>query len=128
MIANNIIAFPKQNPRLPDISNLKIKMEEALEDGSLRKAHALEASDLFTSILVENLSLAGFEVNKPAHMKDLALAIETLKSYILKYYGIYHPVQNISEELFTIRKDGVILLKIANLHKLMKEPKENDYN
>jgi len=117
---SNVIEFPKQNKRYPDVTLLKEKMEEAIQDGSIRRAHAQETINLFTTILIENLAIAGFDVSKSADMKMLALAIESLKAYIMKYYGEYHPLQGLSEELFIAKKNGVYLLKTTSIQKFLE--------
>lgn len=115
---NNVIAFPKQNNRAPNLELFRDKMDEAIANGTIHKAHAYEAANLFSTILIEHLTIAGFKVTKESNIKDLALVLEAIKSYMMKHYGLYHPLQTLSEEIFTHKSNGDILLKTSKITKL----------
>lgn len=130
---DNVIAFPKQNPRLPDLKQFKSQVNKARKNGSIKAAHAQEAADLFMTLMIEHLAVAGFNVSDDKHLKDMAFLIETLKSYILKYYGQYHHLQPLAEEIFLIGTDdqsekGIILMKTDLLQEFvaLAERIEND--
>jgi hypothetical protein len=117
---SNVIQFPKHNKRLPNISAFRDKMEKAIANGDIAKATALEAGNMFASLLIEHLAIAGFDLSEEDNTKDLAMVIIALKSYIMKHYGLHHPVQNLSQELFVYRKDGDILLKTSMITRLVQ--------
>lgn len=117
-----IIQFPVKNPRMPDVEAFRTKIEAAFERGSVQQAHAREASELFRAIIVEHLIMAGFDVSRSSTNKDLSLVLESMHAYIMKYYGLHHPLQNFSEEIFfPMPKENKMGLKISKLQRMINK-------
>ena len=59
--------------------------------------------------IFNQLDIAGFglddEDEEDNDVKDGAFIIEALRSYMCKYYGIYHPFQKIAENIFEPKED-----------------------
>ena len=118
---SNVIQFPGQNKRIPSIEEFQRNIANAIDGNDNKTQFALEAVHLFSSLLIQYLTSSGIDVNNPSHMKDLALVLESIKGFVLKNYDIYHPIQRLSEELFVIKEDGVIFLKLSALNKVSTE-------
>lgn len=114
----DIIPFPTPNPRYPNLDALKIRLAIANDEGMYIKTDALDFVEVFHTAFFEQLSVLGFNISDEAAMKDLALVIESMKSYILKYHNVYHPLQNASNALFEIHPSNRILLKTKLLTNL----------
>lgn len=114
-----IIPFPRENQRLASIRD---NMDEALVRGIT--AHSLESIEYMSEQILSNLTLLGYDISHQEHIKDLSLVLESLKSYIMKYYGVHHPIHRLAEDLFELRR-GTIYLKLRTLNKI-SEPNQND--
>ena len=100
-VSNNVISFPKKN------FNSEIKnttLEEAQENiNSARYYHIQGAIEDIAPLLFNQLEVSGFAVSsmdEEDSLKDGAFLIESLRSIMCKYYGLYHPFQRISENVF----------------------------
>jgi hypothetical protein len=71
-------------------------------------------------MLFNNIDLAGFQIvpeykeDDDPYIKDNALIVESIRSLLCKCYGINHPFQGLSEELFQSNQDGTFTL-VKNL-------------
>lgn len=108
---SNVIEFPKNNKwvqnDVPAISVEKIK--ENLD--GLKHSHIQEAISIIAPLLFQNLSLAGFELideDDASSIKDSAFLIEAIRSMLFKYYGLEHPFQKISENVFKTEENGLL--------------------
>lgn len=110
---NNVIAFPK--------ANLKIEKElKTVEDiqrnvDMMKHYHIQETILNLAPIIFNNLDIAGFGLSdeETDDVKDGALIIEALRSYMCKYYGEYHPFQIIAENVFIPKDDEEGAFKIV---------------
>jgi len=97
---NNIISFPHKN------NMRKIEPDEIENNLTMVKYnHIGETLALVIPILFNNIELAGFlidddETKSNINIKDGALIVEAIKAFLLKHYDIYHPFQDISNEVF----------------------------
>jgi hypothetical protein len=69
-------------------------------------------------VLVESLTESLFEwmrdegfdnLGEMVYTKDLALINESIRSYLMKLQERYHPVQDVSENLFTFKGDMLFI-------------------
>lgn len=112
-LPSNVIKFPVKNKRLPDLDTFKKQMQDAFDNNKIHRGHAEEATELFATIFLEHLAIAGYDVSDPKTFKELALVLEGIKSYLFKYYGVYHPLQIVSEKTFVKKPDGTCFLNIS---------------
>lgn len=108
---SNVIEFPRSSKRVqqnvPPLSVEKVK--ENLD--SLKHSHIQETISIIAPILFQNLSLAGFELideDDASSIKDSAFLIEAIRSILFKYYGLDHPFQKISENVFKTEENGLL--------------------
>lgn len=124
-VANNIVAFPKKNSSRETPQQKLEDIQHNVE--MMRHYHIQETISHITPIIFNHLDIAGFGLSEEEDddIKDGALIVEALRSYMLKYYDMYHPFQIISENVFLTDKDQEGALKIADtLVVELKNPKE----
>ena len=97
MVSNNVIAFPKAF-------------------NGPRNEDELSPEEILKNV----------DMMKQFHIKDGAFVIESLRSMMCKHYGIYHPFQKISENVFSPDEDDSGGLKIVDsLNITMKNDESN---
>jgi hypothetical protein len=113
-VSNNIIQFPKANLRAPVE---EIVLEEITRNvESVKHYHIQETIANLAPIIFNTLEVAGFGISDDdtTDIKDGAFIIESLRSLMCKYYDIYHPFQQIAENVFSPDKEEVGALRIAD--------------
>jgi hypothetical protein len=107
--ANNIIRFPRPFKVDPSILSAPQSIEE-VEDSVevIRHVHIQQTLEQIVPMLFDNLSLAGFQPSDELlFLKDGALVVEAIRSFMSKLYGMDHPLQIVAENLFEqIDSDG----------------------
>lgn len=116
-----IIPFPKENIRLPFnkiIEELNISNDTGLHLAST----TIDTTNMLMCLLLENMQHLGIDTKTSEHdsMCDLALLLESLKSFIFSYYDLYYPLQNVSKGLFNI-KDNIIYLNQKKINQLFND-------
>ena len=107
---SNVIKFPRMSKRTQDASTLS---EEAVKENLdiLKHSHIQETISIVAPILFQNFSLAGFELvdeDDASSIKDSAFLIEAMRSMLFKHYGLEHPFQKISENVFKTEENGLL--------------------
>lgn len=123
--SNNVISFPK-----PYVGpNQAINGEEITRKMDMMKLyHIQETISNIAPMIFNQLDLAGFDVSDEETMdiKDGALLVEALRSIMCKYYGMYHPFQQISQSVFLPDQEEIGALKIVdNLNVTLKKSETN---
>jgi hypothetical protein len=128
MISNNVIAFPKafNGPRNGD----ELSPEDISKNVDMMKQfHIQETISQLAPMIFNQLEVAGFQLSdedEELDIKDGAFVIESLRSMMCKHYGIYHPFQEISENVFSPDEDDSGGLKIVDsLNIIMKKNESN---
>ncbi len=108
---SNVIEFPRTSKRVHDnVPPLSLeKVKENLD--VLKHSHIQETISIIAPILFQNLSLAGFELideDDASSIKDSAFLIEAIRSILFKFYGLEHPFQKISENVFKTEENGLL--------------------
>jgi hypothetical protein len=107
--ANNIIRFPGSFRADSTIISTPQSLEE-VEDSVevIRHVHIQQTLEQIVPMLFDNLALAGFQPSDELlFLKDGALVVEAIRSFMSKLYGMEHPLQLIAENLFEqIDSDG----------------------
>ena len=112
MESNNIIVFPKGNI---NIQNQQATQEEILQNiEAMKHYHVQETLSVLSHILFNHLEIAGFYSENDEDIKDGAFLLESIRSYMCKYYDIYHPFQQIAENVFSADKENITTLKIVD--------------
>ena len=102
MDSNNVIQFPKKNNNQPPED---IGIEEITHNVQMMKMyHIQETIANLAPIIFNNLEIAGFNIpdedDDNEIIKDGAFIVESLRSIMCKYYKIYHPFQQIADNIF----------------------------
>lgn len=104
MVANNILIFPKTKT-----PNKNIDIKEVQQNMDMMKHFHIQETILnLAPIIFNHLDIAGFGLDDEEEdndVKDGAFIIEALRSYMCKYYGIYHPFQKIADNIFEPKED-----------------------
>ena len=59
-------------------------------------------------------------------IKDGAFIIEAIRSFMCKHYGLYHPFQQVTENIFTQDEEDINILKIVDeLNVTLKQTASN---
>jgi hypothetical protein len=100
---DNVIPFPKNNKQ-QNVINLDEINEKMID---VKNHHINDTLEVVIPMLFSYLETAGFnfvesddeEENDP-NLKDGAFVVEAVRSLLSKYYGLNHPFQQISENIF----------------------------
>lgn len=111
--SNNVISFPK-----PYIGPTPILNGEEItrKMDMMKLYHIQETIANIAPMIFNQLDLAGFDISDEETMdiKDGAFLVEALRSIMCKYYGMYHPFQQISQNVFFPDQEEIGALKIAD--------------
>lgn len=111
--SNNVISFPKPyiGPT-PTLSGEEINRKMDM----MKLYHIQETIANIAPMIFNQLDLAGFDISDEEVMdiKDGAFLVEALRSIMCKYYGMYHPFQQISQNVFFPDQEEIGALKIAD--------------
>lgn len=124
MNSNNVVTFPKQYAGPKEIVNSE-DISRNLD--MMKQFHIQETIINIAPMIFNQLDIAGFgfpdeEDSSPETLKDGAFIIESLRSVMCKYYGIYHPFQKLSEEIFYPDSEDEESLRIVDsLNIVLKE-------
>lgn len=122
-LANNVIQFPSRGnfDRAPAPQSLD-EVIEMVDD--LKQAHIQETIETVIPMLFNSLSVVGFQPDDDdTYLKDGALIVEAVRSFLNKTYSIEHPLQFIAEHMFEqSEEDGH--LSVSNRVKLVITPAE----
>ena len=100
-LANNIVLFPR--PYKNNAGIIPPASIEEVEDSviNMKQIHVQEALEYVVPKLFENLAILGFlPEDETLFVKDGALIVEAIRSFLFKLYDIEHPLQLISDSLF----------------------------
>lgn len=118
MTSNNVVVFPKASRRDVEVPDL-IEIEENLE--MMKQYHIQETIATLAPMIFNQLGVAGFDLadddDEDASLegiKDGAFIVESLRSMMMKHYSIYHPFQDIADQIFSTDKEDIGVLKIAD--------------
>jgi hypothetical protein len=98
--SNNIVLFPGsvRQDEMP-IPN-KQEIDQNIE--MVKQYHIQEAISNIAPMIFNNLDIAGFTLSEDdsSDIKDGAFIVESLRSLMCKYYGLYHPFQILADKVF----------------------------
>jgi hypothetical protein len=100
-VANNIIRGPWKNESLP-ITSVDLNPLESVK--KLQATHITQTLLTVCPMLFNDIDLAGFDLDET--VKDGTFIMEAVKSLLCKHYGIYHPFQDIADQIFVTNEAG----------------------
>ena len=101
-----MIAFPKSNAKISKDNKTMENIQQNMD--MMKHFHIQETILNLAPIIFNHLDIAGFGLDDEEEdndVKDGAFIIESLRSYMCKYYDIYHPFQRIAENIFEPKED-----------------------
>lgn len=111
-IANNILQFPndrvKSSSHLPTPTSFEQVGEKVDE---FKNFHIQEAIETIIPVLFNQIQILGFEPgeDEKEYVKDGALLVEAMRSFMCKLYDIHHPLQLVASSLFEEEEDGFVI-------------------
>lgn len=113
MGSNNIVNFPKSYNGPQDQEQFLKEIASNLE--TMKLYHIQEALSNIIPMIFTQLEVAGFNTDEEVvDIKDGALLIEALRSIMCRHYGMHHPFQNLSKEVFFPDQEEIGALRIAD--------------
>ena len=112
MSEDNVVHFPRVGSPPPEPT-----METITESRrEMRMMHIEEAMSFLMPLLFGYLAQGGFvfadtddeeyDPMEDPFFKDGTIVAEAIKSLLMKYYGLDHPLQKVAEAMFVIREGG----------------------
>jgi hypothetical protein len=123
--SNNVILFPAHKiTQLAPPQTIEDVNDRIL---NVQHFHIQETIDFVAPMLFEQLSVAGFDVEHDMEsIKDGAMLVEGIRSFLCKILGIEHPIQLISDKMFDLNDDFEIS-GVDGLTIVITSPEENVY-
>lgn len=108
------MAFPKKHASRETPQQKLEDIQHNVE--MMRHYHIQETISHLTPIIFNQLDISGFGLSEDEDddIKDGALIVEALRSYMLKYYDMHHPFQIVAENVFIPDKSQEGALRIAD--------------
>lgn len=110
-MSDNVIIFPKEK-----VGGRTSPTEQDIKDNIdiFKYTHIQETVSLVAPILFQHISLAGFDIfedeESDESLKESAFLVEAIRAMLCKYYGLDHPFQKLSQNIFKIEKDGAFTI------------------
>jgi hypothetical protein len=115
MNSNNIVQFPKNNNQ---VQREEIVLEDIVRNvQTMKHYHIQETIASLAPIIFNNLEIAGFNIPDDEDdevIKDGAFIVEALRSIMCKHYDIYHPFQQIADNIFEPDEEEEGALRIVD--------------
>jgi len=107
--SDNVIMFPSKGNPPPQINPEQITIDMKM----VKFNHINETLETIIPMLFNNIMIAGFDIfpeedEDDDNNKDNALIVESIRSILCKYHGLNHPLQEVAEEFFVPKGDGVL--------------------
>ena len=106
---DNVIMFPNRGTPPQTVT-----VEKTTYDVTMVKMnHINEALETIIPMLFNNITIAGFDIvpdeeDDDSNLKYNALVVESIRSILCKYYDMKHPLQDVAEEFFFHKEEGVL--------------------
>jgi hypothetical protein len=124
---NNVIEFPAREVVEGELTRLPTTTEEARSNvEGVRHIYINDITEVAMSTLVQQCMGAGFDVLNDEYKKDFGFLIEAIRSSLCRTIGIYHPFQDVSDNILTELDDESGTLKIADSISVKFQNDEND--
>lgn len=101
MDSNNVVQFPKKNNKLQNEENTIEKITRNVD--MVKHYHIQETIANLAPIIFNSIEVAGFDISDDEDeeiIKDGAFIVEAIRSILCKHYEIYHPFQQIADNVF----------------------------
>lgn len=100
---DNIIKFPKKNSRQEEMTDV-VKNISQLSDMMIE-----ETFEMLSISFMNHMDMAGFDISKDEDTyKTFCFLMETLRSFVLKYYGKEHMFHELADNCIELEGENVI--------------------
>jgi hypothetical protein len=131
MQSNNVVMFPR--PYNGPVVNESPSMEEINQNTDMMKHfHIQETITNIVPMIFNQLDIAGFELleedeaGSQNNLKEGAFIVEGLRAIMCRHYGLYHPFQDVWENVFRPEIiSGEAALKIVDKLDIEFKKKDN---
>lgn len=104
---DNVISFPQR--KLPTTTaEVKANLD------AIQHVYLNEVTEVLVSTLVAQMEAGGFDILREDHNKDFVFMLETVRSCLCKTCDVYHPIQDIAEEILAEIGEGSGVMAIAD--------------
>jgi hypothetical protein len=114
--SNNVIVFPKNNPKVSDPKDPSF--EDVQNNINMAKHyHIQETIANIAPLIFNQLEVSGFNFPDDEDEDDIkegAFIVESLRSMMCRYYGMYHPFQRIADNIFVPDEEDDTTLRIVD--------------
>jgi hypothetical protein len=114
--SNNVIVFPKNNPKVSDPKDPSF--EDVQNNINMAKHyHIQETIANIAPLIFNQLEVSGFNFPDDTDEDDIkegAFIVESLRSMMCRYYGMYHPFQRVAENIFVPDEEDDTSLRIVD--------------
>lgn len=107
MSSNNVIAFSRSysGPAKEEVSAENINRNiDTMKQYHIQETLTNVIPIVFTHLDISGFSLGDDDPREDKTLKDGALIVEAIRSFMCKYYGIYHPFQRLAENVFESKR------------------------
>jgi len=112
---DNVILFPVRELEEGEVSHLPTTLEEVRANvEGIRHVYVNDITEAVMSTLVQQCMGAGFDVLDDEYKKDFGFLIEAIRSFLTHTIGIYHPFQDVSDNIMQELDDESGILLIAD--------------
>lgn len=128
MFSNNVIAFPGSYSGPP---KEQISEEVIVRNiGTMKQYHIQETLTNIVPMIFTQLDISGFSLDEAdteddQTLKDGALIVEAIRSFMCKYYGIYHPFQKLADNVFQSDNEEPETLNIVDTINVKLKEEDN---
>lgn len=128
MFSNNVIAFPGSYSGPP---KEQISEEVIVRNiGTMKQYHIQETLTNIVPMIFTQLDISGFSLDEAdteddQTLKDGALIVEAIRSFMCKYYGIYHPFQKLADNVFQSDNEEPETLNIVDTINVRLKEEDN---
>lgn len=118
---DNVVQFPKAKKNSPP-QNLE-EVQSNLD--AVRTLHVEETMAVLAGTMFDQLAVSGFDFDSeeevPKDIKDVALVFESIRSLLMKQYGMEHPFQLLGDHMFEVQQNGTVLCSANSILKVLEK-------
>ena len=121
----DLIRFPVESVGRP--ANTLEEIQSNIE--TVRHVYVNDMTESLVGMMAQQMEAGGFNLLDDSHKRDFGFLIETVRSTLSKTIGLYHPFQDIAEDLMQpvgMPEDGFVAISDEVLTKYMMKETDVD--
>ncbi len=96
-MTENVVEFPSRALAGTGLPQTMAEIDRHVEN--VRHVFVNEITEIVMNTAAQQMMAAGFDILDDEHKKDFGLVIEAVRSCMCKSIALYHPFQEVSEEI-----------------------------